>query len=61
MGQIYLFNCNYQSAIFCYEEALVSDQLNANISIRIAELYYTIGGMENLKKAELYYSMVIFR
>ncbi|ETV90766.1 hypothetical protein H310_14504 [Aphanomyces invadans] len=42
---------NYAKAAFCFEELILTNPLNAFFHERLAEIYITIGGYDNLKVA----------
>jgi ER membrane protein complex subunit 2 len=59
LAEIYLKTHNYQKAIFCWEEVLLSSPLNYQIYLRIAECYYTLGKGDNLILARKYFSRTL--
>jgi cytochrome c-type biogenesis protein CcmH/NrfG len=61
LGDVYTEKSQYLRALFCYEEVILLNPDNDYYFIRLAELYYTDGGKENLKNAVKYYSYVVSR
>lgn len=49
----------YQQAVFSYEEVIVAQPQNYNHHRRIAEVYYTIGGEQNLVAAKRYFAAAV--
>lgn len=47
--------------MFCYEEVVLLSPDNDYYFLRLAELYYTDGGKQNLATAAKYYSYIISR
>lgn len=57
--ELYMLEQDYQKAIFCMEELLLSSPLSHVFHIRLAELYYTLGTHESLEQARSYYSQAL--
>ena len=55
--EIYLETCNYEYAIFALEEMILLTPLCVAYHTRLAEIYYTIGGIFNLVKARKHYAI----
>lgn len=52
---LYLSESEYSKAVFCMEEVLLHNPHSHLIHQRIAEIRYTMGGMENIEIAKTYY------
>lgn len=61
MGDIYTEKSQYLRALFCYEEVIILNPDNDYYFLRLAELYFTEGGKDNIKTAVKYYSYVVSR
>jgi tetratricopeptide (TPR) repeat protein len=59
LGELYLWESNYQAALFCYEELLVLDSTNSNYHVRVADIYYTLGEYDGLMKARKHYTFAL--
>ncbi|CAK4086263.1 unnamed protein product [Aphanomyces euteiches] len=51
LAELYLAGGNYVKAAFCFEELILTNPLSAFYHERLAEIYITIGGVDNLKLA----------
>ncbi|KAF0717439.1 Aste57867_2292 [Aphanomyces stellatus] len=51
LADLYLSVGNYTKAAFCFEELILTNPLNAFYHERLAEVYMSIGGVDNLKIA----------
>jgi ER membrane protein complex subunit 2 len=47
---------NFEEAAFCYEELVLLAPADPHYHCRLAELYYTMGGSEGLRKARKHFS-----
>ncbi|XP_055379750.1 ER membrane protein complex subunit 2 [Condylostylus longicornis] len=56
---LYLSEGEYAKAAFCMEEVLLHNPHSHLIHQRLAEIRYTMGGMENIEIAKTYYSQAI--
>ncbi|XP_039968700.1 ER membrane protein complex subunit 2-like isoform X2 [Bactrocera tryoni] len=56
---LYLAEGDYSKAVFCMEELLLHNPHSHLIHQRIAEIRYTMGGMENVEIARIYYSQAL--
>lgn len=56
---LYLSEGEYQKAAFCMEELLLHNPHNHLINQRLAEIRYTMGGIENYEIARSYYSQAV--
>eukprot|EP00039_Didymoeca_costata_P019734 m.338723 g.338723 ORF g.338723 m.338723 type:complete len:292 (+) comp18521_c0_seq1:74-949(+) len=56
LADLHLKSQNYPSALFCYEELMLSNPFNYVFHLRYAEILYTMGGVENLSLALKYYA-----
>lgn len=59
LAEIYVSLQMYKQAAFCFEELLLSSPSNPIFNLQLAEVLYTIGGIENLRLARGYYSAAI--
>ena len=50
---------NYAKASFCFEELVVLNPTNDVFTIKLAEMYLTLGGKSNIEKAIKYLSYLI--
>lgn len=57
--ELYILEQDYQKAIFCMEELLLSNPISHIYNTRLAELYYTHGTHESLEQARSYYSQAL--
>lgn len=57
--ELYMLEQDYQKAIFCMEELLLSHPLSHIYHTRLAEMYYTLGTHESLEQARSYYSSAL--
>lgn len=48
LASIYLENCMYTSAVFCFEELITLQPQNYHLYVRYGEVLSTIGGLDNL-------------
>jgi len=55
LGELFAQDGDYSRAIFCFEELLLANPQNAAYLCRVAELRYTLGGLENVEIAKAYY------
>jgi tetratricopeptide (TPR) repeat protein len=46
LGEIYLSLCDYKPAAHCFEELVLLEPSNSSYHSRLAEVYYTIDGLE---------------
>ncbi|XP_014098140.1 ER membrane protein complex subunit 2 isoform X2 [Bactrocera oleae] len=56
---LYLAEGDYSKAVFCMEELLLHNPHSHLIHQRIAEIRYTMGGMDNVEIARIYYSQAL--
>ncbi|XP_004524327.1 ER membrane protein complex subunit 2 [Ceratitis capitata] len=56
---LYLAEGEYSKAVFCMEEVLLHNPHSHLIHQRIAEIRYTMGGMENIEISRTYYSQAL--
>lgn len=56
---MYLAEGEYAKAVFCMEEVLLHNPHSHLIHQRIAEIRYTMGGLENFEIAKIYYSQTV--
>lgn len=61
LGDVYAEKSQYLRALFCYEEVVLLSPENDYYFLRLAELYHTDGGKQNLAVATKYYSYVVSR
>jgi len=57
LGELHLRLGDYASAAFCYEELVLIDANCSHYHTRLAEAYYTIGGLEGYLKARKHYTL----
>mmetsp|Transcript_18575 Transcript_18575/g.18660 ORF Transcript_18575/g.18660 Transcript_18575/m.18660 type:complete len:305 (-) Transcript_18575:44-958(-) len=55
LAELYISISNYSHAAFCFEELILINHAGVAYHIRLAEVYYTLGGVENLLKARKHY------
>jgi tetratricopeptide (TPR) repeat protein len=53
---LYLAESDYSRAVFCAEELLLHTPHNFFVHQRLADIRYTMGGLDNLKIAVSYYA-----
>ena len=58
-GKIYSSLFMHEQAIFCFEECLCSSPSNYHNHRRVAEQLYALSGIDNLKRASMYYAAAI--
>ncbi|CAH0476852.1 unnamed protein product [Peronospora belbahrii] len=56
LGETYLSMGTYRYATFCYEELVLLNPMDAIFHSRLADIYSTIGGLDNLLKARKHYA-----
>lgn len=56
---MYLSEGEYAKAVFCMEEVLLHNPHSHLIHQRIAEIRYTMGGLDNMEIAKTYYSQSV--
>ncbi|KAI8119674.1 hypothetical protein FF38_01963 [Lucilia cuprina] len=56
---LYLSEGDYVKAAFCMEEVLLHNPHSHLVHQRLAEIRYTMGGMENIEVARTYYSQAL--
>ncbi|XP_037806219.1 ER membrane protein complex subunit 2-like [Lucilia sericata] len=56
---LYLAEGDYVKAAFCMEEVLLHNPHSHLVHQRLAEIRYTMGGMENIEVARTYYSQAL--
>jgi len=56
---LYLSEGEYAKAVFCMEEVLLHNPHSHLIHQRLAEIRYTMGGMENIEIAKTYYAQAV--
>uniref|UniRef100_A0A1A9W598 ER membrane protein complex subunit 2 n=1 Tax=Glossina brevipalpis TaxID=37001 RepID=A0A1A9W598_9MUSC len=56
---LYLAEGDYAKAAFCMEEVLLHNPHSHLVHQRLAEIRYTMGGMDNIELARTYYSQAI--
>ncbi|EDW85169.1 uncharacterized protein Dwil_GK12757 [Drosophila willistoni] len=56
---LYLAEAEYGKAAFCMEEVLLHNPHSHLIHQRLAEIRYTMGGVENIETARTYYSQAL--
>ncbi|XP_037945613.1 ER membrane protein complex subunit 2-like [Teleopsis dalmanni] len=59
LSSLYLAEADYGKALFCMEEMLLHNPHSHLINQRIAEIRYTMGGIENIETARVYYSQAV--
>ena len=59
LGDFYTEKGHFLRALFCYEEVVMLAPENHYYFLRLAELYYTDGGKQNIQVAVKYFSYVI--
>ena len=59
LAMLYCDRGNYSKSAFCFEELVVLNPANEAFSIKLAEMYLTLGGKINTEKAIKYLSFVI--
>ena len=59
LAQTYTEKGQYLRAVFCMEELIMLAPENDHYSVRLGQLYYTIGGKPNIESAIKYFSWVI--
>jgi tetratricopeptide (TPR) repeat protein len=57
--ELYMLEQDYQKAIFCMEELLLSHPLSHIYHTRLAEMYYTLNTPESFEQARSYYSQAL--
>lgn len=57
LAEIYLENSEHAEAAYCLEELVLLDPHNCHHHNRLADVYYTIGGVESLLRARKHYTM----
>lgn len=61
LGDLYTEKSQYLRALFCYEEVIILSPDNDYYFLRLAELYHTNGGKQDLPVATKYFSYVVSR
>lgn len=56
---LYIAEGDYQKAMFCMEELLLHNPHNHLVNQRLADIRYTMGGIENYEIAKSYYSVAV--
>ncbi|GAB9467930.1 Inactive purple acid phosphatase 29 [Globisporangium polare] len=56
LAETYLSMGAYRYAAFCYEELILLNPMDAIFHSRIADIYSTLGGLDNLRVARKHYS-----
>eukprot|EP01095_Lingulamoeba_sp_RSL-Kostka_P009755 TRINITY_DN3377_c1_g1_i1.p1 TRINITY_DN3377_c1_g1~~TRINITY_DN3377_c1_g1_i1.p1 ORF type:complete len:308 (+),score=68.97 TRINITY_DN3377_c1_g1_i1:106-1029(+) len=56
LADVYIAQCKYEEAAFCFEEIILLNPNNPHIYTKYAEVLYTIGGEENYITARKYFS-----
>lgn len=59
LAGLYAESHMYQQAIFCWEEVIAAQPQMHYHHRRIAEVYYTLGGEDNLRAARKYYAAAV--
>lgn len=59
LGELYMLEHDYQKAIFCMEEILLSNPSSPIYLTRLAELHYTVGSHESNELASSYYQQAL--
>ncbi|CAL1382134.1 unnamed protein product [Linum trigynum] len=59
LAEIYVSLQMYKQAAFCYEELILSQPTVPLHHLAYADVFYTLGGLENLQTAKKYYSSTI--
>lgn len=57
--ELYMLEQDYQKAIFCMEELLLSHPLSHIYHTRLAEMYYTLNTHESIEQARSHYSQAL--
>uniref|UniRef100_A0A6G1SGG0 ER membrane protein complex subunit 2 n=1 Tax=Aceria tosichella TaxID=561515 RepID=A0A6G1SGG0_9ACAR len=57
--ELYMLEQDYQKAIFCMEELLLSHPLSHIYHTRLAEMYYTLNTHESIDQARSHYSQAL--
>lgn len=50
---------DFERALYCFEELFILEPKNPHIPTRMADIYLTLGGRDNLVLAKKYYSFVV--
>lgn len=56
---LYLSEGDYNKAVFCMEEVLLHNPYSHLIHQRVADIRYTIGGLDNIEIAKSYYAQAV--
>ena len=59
LGKLYAERCEYEKALFCYEEVLCARPFDPNSHRRMGEVLYTMGGEENIRDAKHHFAAAI--
>lgn len=59
LGLIYSQKGLFMKALFCFEELVILNPTNEDYTLKLAELYLTLGGKENEEKAMKYLSFLV--
>ena len=59
MGELYLSQCEYSLAAHCFEEVVLLEPRNACYHTRLAEVYFTLGDLENVVSSRKHYSLAL--
>lgn len=59
LAMLYSERGNYTKAYFCFEELVVLNPANDAYTLKLSEMYLTIGGKNNVDKAIKYLSYLV--
>ncbi|CAM9676795.1 unnamed protein product [Ectocarpus sp. 12 AP-2014] len=59
LAKLHIGALNYASAAFCYEELVLVAPSDHVVHCRLGEVYYTMGGAENLMRARKHFSQSV--
>ncbi|CAM9935117.1 unnamed protein product [Pylaiella littoralis] len=59
LAKLHISALNFEAAAFCYEELVLISPSDHVVHCRLGELYYTVGGAENLMRARKYFSQSV--
>ena len=57
LSELYIENCDYHEAAFCLEECVLLDASNCWYHCKLADVYYSIGGIDSYIKARKHYTI----
>eukprot|EP00752_Nemacystus_decipiens_P009223 g8238.t1 len=59
LAKLHIGALNYEAAAFCYEELVLISPSDHVVHCRLGEVYYTMGGAENLLRARKHFSQSV--